>query len=249
MNRFVSKCAGVVGVLAIAGLVGFRAQAAPQEPLPSVDQVIDKYVAAVGGRAALEKLTSRVSTGTLEIPDIGITGAVQLMEKAPNKNLATVQLGEMGSMREGTDGTVAWAEDPQSGLREKAGDEAAQALRNAVFNQELHLKTLFPKMSVTGREQVAGRPAIAVTASPTDGVTVRLFFDAETGLLVRRSEMQFTPQGSMEVDSFLEDYRAVDGVRQPHLVRQITPTFTAVIRITEIKHNVALDDAVFRKPS
>jgi hypothetical protein len=239
----------MMGVLAVVASLAFGVQAAPQAPQPTVDQVIDKYIAAAGGRAALEKLTSRVSTGTLEIPDIGITGAIQLMEKAPNRNLATVQLGEMGSMREGTDGKIAWADDPQSGLREKVGDEAAQAMRNAMFNQELHLKTIFPKMTVTGREQVAGRPAIAVTGSPADGVTARLYFDAETGLLVRRSETQFTPQGPMDVDAFFEDYRLVDGVRQPFLIRQVTPMFTALIRITEMKHNVALDDAIFRKPS
>jgi hypothetical protein len=238
----------VAGALAFVGVLAFRAHAAPQEPLPTVDQVIDRYVTAMGGRAALEKLTSRVTTGTIELPDMGISGTVHLTEKAPNKNYAQVEFAGMGLMREATDGTLAWEENPQDGLREKAGEELAQTQRNATFNAELHLKTMYPTMNVTGREQLGGRTVVALTATPANGTPVRMYFDAETGLLARRSETLHTSQGPTDIDAFMEDYRVVDGVKQPFLVRQITPTFSAVIRITEIKHNVAVDDAMFRKP-
>ena len=65
---------------------------------------------------------------------------------------------------------------------------------------------------------------------------------------MRQNLTRETPQGPMDIDVFLEDYRDVEGTRQPFTVRQITPAFSMVIRITEIKHNVALDDAIFRKP-
>ena len=52
----------------------------------------------------------------------------------------------------------------------------------------------------------------------------------------------------MEVDVSLEDYRVVDGVKRPFRIRQATAMFTAVVQLTEVTHNGAIDDAMFRKP-
>jgi hypothetical protein len=88
--------------------------------LPTVDQVLEKYITAAGGREAMEKVTSRVSTGTFEIPDMGLTGPVTISEKAPNKSLTVIELGGMGQVRDGSDGTVAWEEAPGGGgIRDK----------------------------------------------------------------------------------------------------------------------------------
>ncbi len=96
--------------------------AAQTTPLPTVDQVLEKYLVAIGGRAALEKITSAHLQGTLEIPDFQINGTIDIVQKAPNKVLQTVSLtgtGMQAVQREGFDGTVGWADDPQGGLRER----------------------------------------------------------------------------------------------------------------------------------
>ena len=84
-------------------------------------------------------------------------------------------------MREGTDGVVAWDENPQTGLREKTGLEFAEHKRGSIFNIETKLKTAYPKMTVTGRDTVNGRPAIVIDAIPDQGSPVKIFFDSETG--------------------------------------------------------------------
>ena len=91
---------------------------------------------------------------------------------------------------------------------------------------------------MTGREKVGTRDAIALVATPAEGTPTKMYFDAETGLLVRQSLTRETPQGPMDIDVFLEDYRDVEGTKQPFTVRQITTAFSMLIRITEIKHNV-----------
>lgn len=240
-------CAATVALLIGLLTAGGSAQS-QSAALPSVDQILDKYVTALGGRAAMEKITSRVSKGTVEIAEAGLSGTITISEKAPGKSLAAFELPGMGMVREGTDGTIAWSEDPQTGLRDKAGAELADALRGSTFNAELKMKSLYKTMAVTGTERVGTRNAYAVLATPAEGAVNRLYFDTETGLLVRQASTRDTPQGPIDVDVFLEDVRDVEGIKQPFTVRQVTSMFSLVVHLTEIKYNVALDDAIFKRP-
>jgi hypothetical protein len=234
--------------IVLVGLVAAGAALSAQTPaLPTVEQVLEKYLAAMGGQAAFDKITSRTAKATIEIPDMGITGAMTITEKAPNKALIVVEIAQM-TVREGTDGVVAWDENPQTGLREKAGLELAEYKRGSIFNIETKLKTAYPKMNVSARDTVNGRPAIVVDAIPEQGPLVKIFFDSETGLILKQAGSRETPEGPISFESFYDDYRTIDGIKQPHTLRQVTSRFTSVIRITEMKHNVPVDDALFRKP-
>lgn len=248
MKRVLTATIGVlVGLLAIQGQAQTQTQTPPAS-LPSVDQILDKNIAALGGRAAIEKLSSRVATGAMEIPDMGVSGTLQVSEKAPDKSLTIVELPNIGTIREGTDASGAWEENPQTGVRDKAGAELADARRAATFNPELKMKTLYKTLVVTGKETIGTRDAYAVLATPAEGTPSRMYFDAENGLLVRQQLTRDTPQGPIDVDVYLEDYREVDGVKMPFVIRQVTPQFSVVIRLSGIKHNVPLDDAIFKRP-
>lgn len=235
--------------LLVLGLTAARGAGLPQsQAAPSVDQVLDKYVAALGGRAVIEKVTSRIAHGTMEIPDMGVSGAIQIFEKAPDKSAAVLEFANVGQVREGFDGTIAWEENPQTGLREKTGVELGEARRSAIFNAELRMKEIYATLAVKGREAVNGREAWVLEGTPADGSPVQMYFDAENGLLARQSGTRATEQGPVVVDVYPEDYREVDGIKQPFRIRQVTAMYTAVITITEIRHNQPIDDAVFRKP-
>jgi len=234
-----------IAVLVLIAACG--ALSAQTQALPTVDQVLDKHLAAMGGQAAFDKITSRTARATIEIPDMGMTGSMTITEKAPNKSLVVIEIAQM-TVREGTDGVVAWDENPQTGLREKSGIELAEYRRGSMFNVEARLKTAYPKMNVTGRDTVNGRPVIVIDAIPEQGAPVKIFFDSETGLILKQVGSRETPQGPTSFESFYEDYRTVDGIKQPHVLRQVTAQFTSVIRITEMKHNVPVDDALFKKP-
>ena len=62
------------------------------------------------------------------------------------------------------------------------------------------------------------------------------------------SEAACPGSSAIAVQAYLEDYRVVDGVKIAHTMRQVTPMFTMVMRLTEVKHNVTLDDKMFKKP-
>jgi hypothetical protein len=92
-----------VASIVVVGLVAACAALSAQTPaLPTVDQVLEKYLAAMGGQAAFDKITSRTAKATIEIPDMGITGAMTMMEKAPNKALVVVEIAQMTVREEPT---------------------------------------------------------------------------------------------------------------------------------------------------
>ena len=219
------------------------------EATPTVDQILDKYVQALGGKAAMEKITTTASKGTFDIAAFGASGSAEIWEKAPNKTALKLDIPGFGIVQEGFNGTVAWAQDPQSGMREKSGAELAATKLDADFYKPIKLKQLYPKITMKGKGKVGDNDAYMLEATPAEGAAETWYFDATTGLLSRMDLERDTPQGKMSIQVFQEDYKAVDGVKIAHTMRQITPAFTIIIKLEEVKHNVPVDDAKFNKPA
>lgn len=217
--------------------------------LPTADELLDKYVKALGGKEAIEKVTSRVGKGTLELEGMGMSGPAEVYAKAPGKDAIYIELQGAGKVINVCDGEKAYALEPMSGLREKSGAELAQIKRNADFHQSLNLKKHFPKLEVKGKEKVGATDAYLVIATPASGDAEKLYFAADTGLLVRLDADYETPQGKMTIESYFSDYKEVSGVKTAHSIRQVTPMFTILLKLTEVKHNAPVDDAKFAKPA
>ncbi|MDT7604779.1 MAG: carboxyl-terminal processing protease [Acidobacteriota bacterium] len=198
---------------------------------PQVASVIERYVEAVGGRAALEKITSRVSTGTFEGTSMGVAtgGTVEIIEKAPDKNVILLGVPGVGVMRRGFTGVYGYEQYALVGFREIKGAELDAMRLSSDFRWSLDLKEHYPKMVLLGRERVGDADANVVEATPPRGFPSKFYFDAQTGLLLRQDSIYF------------EDYRAVDGIRIPFRIR--SPLIT--IKLKDVKHNVAIDDATF----
>lgn len=216
--------------------------------LPTADQVLDHYVQAIGGRVAWLKLNSRVSKGTIEIPAMNnLSGTVEIHEKAPNLMLAVINLGG-AAFEQGFDGTVAWQDNPQNGLRVLSGGELDDARREANFYHPLDLRENYSKLTVTGIERVNEHDTYAVEAARADGAPDKLYFDMQSGLLVRSVKHRYTPDGVTEFQADVEDYTEVDGVKLPFTVHQSGANAAFVIHFTEVHHNLQLTDGQFAKP-
>jgi hypothetical protein len=217
--------------------------------MPTTDQVLDHYVQAIGGRAAWMKLTSRVSKGTIEIPAMeNLTGTVEIHEKAPNSMLAVINLGG-GVFEQGFDGATAWSNNPRDGLRVLTGGELEDAKREANFYHPLELQKNYTKLTVTGIERVNEHDTYVVVAVREKGAPDRMYFDVQSGLLVRSVNQRYTPDGLTEFQADVEDYTATDGVKLPFTVRQSGGGSAFVIHFTEVQHNLQLTDAQFAKPA
>jgi len=232
----------------VAGAVSVWGQAQPQTPLPSVDEIIMKYEKALGGKAAFEKLTSRVSKGSLVLGGMGITGTTEIYQKSPNKMVSITDIPSFGVVSSGVNGTVAWTDTPQNGTQELTGDAAAAMKRGGDFYGQIRLKENYPKMVLKGKESFEGHDVYVVEATPVDGTPETLSFDADSGLLVRSRTQLNGPQGTIDIDTKLSDYREVDGIKQPFTIDQERSDFSFTIKLDEVKHNIPIDDVKFEKP-
>ena len=247
----------MIFALCSAIAVAAFAQGGQQKPatdsktaLPTADQILDKYVQAMGGKTAIEKQTSRVSKGSFEIPAVGATGTAEIFEKAPNKSAAIINIPGFGVVQEGFDGKTAWAQDPQSGLREKAGAELGAAKLDGEFYKPIKLKQLYPKMTLTGKEKVGEHDVYVIEATPADGKPEKMYFDTQTGLLLRVDNDRESPQGSAHVETYFEDYKDTGGgVKAPFTIKIVRPDISFTLKTTEVKQNVPIDDAKFNKPA
>lgn len=238
----------VSAAVLVLGLIPLAAQTTPAESLPTPDQIIEKYVKAVGGRAALGKLTSRVATGTVEFDAVPGAFSQEIYEKAPNKQFYSMDAGQFGLIRIGFNGTVGWEDNPQTGLQELSGMRLAVTKRNADFYRAVKLKETYPKMSVTGKEAVNGHDAYVLEATPPDGPAEWMYFDTESGLLVRHKGQNEAPTGPIMVETTLSDYREVDGIKLPFTTYVSRPDISFTIRLSEVKHNLPIEDSKFEKP-
>jgi len=216
---------------------------------PTTDQILDKYVQAIGGRQAVEKITSRVAKGTFEISAMGLKGEIEVYAKAPNKTLRIQHLSGVGEILDGYDGKIGWSQSPMMGLREKSGDELAVIARSSDLHAPIKTRQLYSKLEFKGKEKVGNRETYVILATPADGAPVKMYFDTQTGLIARTDMTIETPEGQLQIETTVDDYREVDGIKIPFTMRQESSASSAVIKLTEVKHNVAIDDAKFNKPS
>jgi hypothetical protein len=222
--------------------------AAQDAALPTADQVLDSYVQALGGKPALEKISSRVSEGNFDVPEMGAGGSITIYAKAPNKTALVIEVPGFGTIRQGVDGEVAWEDSPMSGLTEKSGAALAAAKRDATFNRELNLKAHYKEVEMKGKQQIGDQQVYALVLTPEEGSPETWYFDAATGLLTRVEAVRDGPQGAGQVQISLKDYREVDGIKTPFLVEQAMQGMTIVTRLLDVRHNEEIDEQLFAKP-
>jgi zinc protease len=246
-TKYVLLCVAVMLVLKSA--VGW-ADAAGSDSMPTVDQVLDKYVQALGGKASIEKMTTLVIKGKVDVPSTGETGSMETYRKAPNKEMQMINIPSNGPSERGFDGTVGWNWDPDSGSSDMSPADLAAMKLESDFYRDIRLKELYPKISLKGKERVGAREAYVVEAPHQDGSSEKMYFDTESGLLIQSEVPIDVPdEGKTIVNSQYEDYRDVEGVKVAFTIRQTSADFDYVIKLSEVKYNVSVDDTKFKKPS
>jgi len=223
--------------------------------LPTADQVLTKYVEALGGEQAIRKVTSRLITATrqnLSLPTVPLPAPfpVEHYEMAPNLTLLIART-PAGMVADGFDGNTAWSQNAQGRVSEAAGVAQMRGKRAADFYQSLNLKQEYTRMEVQGKQKVGDRDAYLVIGYPEGDFPERLFFDAQTGLLLRKITVVPTPVGDFPSGTDYDDYRdAGSGVKFPFLIRilGVSPTISATIHVQKVEENVTIDKAKFAKP-
>jgi hypothetical protein len=231
--------------------------------LPTADQVFDRYIQALGGKAALDKIKTRETKVTLLRPKLinsgtanaailnrGESWTFEAFHKAPDKYLAVITTPD-GVVYQGFNGTVGWTKTTR-GQRAMNSAELARVKRQADLYSDLKLRERYSKVSVTGKEKIGEREVYVVDARSLENKSERLYFDAKDGFLRKRMVFTEIKLGLDPEQTDYEDYRAVDGVWLPFVVRTSyldDNHFGTTRTITELKHNLPIDDARFNVPA
>jgi outer membrane lipoprotein-sorting protein len=211
----------------------------------------------MGGRAAMEKLTSRSATGTLTIgtPAGDIAGTVEIVTAAPNRQrtLLKADLSAFSmpplSVDQRFDGTNGYVMDSMQGNREITGSQLTNMKANAFPHPFLNYKAQGLKVELKGKEQVAGREAFLVIFQPAQGNPIKQYIDAQTFLPVRTVVRAEVP-GMGEIEQYVDpsDFRDVNGIKEAHKVTLTNSEQTVTMTLTKIEHNVPVDPKLFVKP-
>src|SRR5215831_12508906 len=178
----------------------------------TADEIIEKHLAALGGRAALNNLKSRSVKGTITVSTPGgdLTGPIEALNEVPNKSRTFIQL-DLTSLGLGKvvqdqrfDGTSGYVIDTLQGNRDITGDQL-EVMKNAQFpNMLLNYKALGATVELAGKEKVGDRDAYVLIAKPKTGPSIRQYIDAESYLPIKTVMKVMVPQLGSEVEQTIE---------------------------------------------
>jgi hypothetical protein len=226
----------------------------PPVGAPSADQVLGKYIQALGGAQRLASVTSFVGKGTYEGFDTeGDKFPVEIYAKAPNQRTTVVHL-RAGDYIRTYDGRNAWNTSagtllPIPVLLLTGGDlEGAKMDASLSFPGQIK-QTLKDWRSGFPSTTVDDKDVDVIQGSSADNSPVKLYFDKKSGLLLRLVRYTDTALGFNPTQIDYADYRDVSGVKMPF---RLTVTWTdgrSTIEMSELRANVSIDAAEFSKPA
>jgi len=225
-----------------------RSAAAPAPPAAAAhqvtaDQILEKYVSALGGADALRKVTTRVMTGVTIVN--GSETAIEIFTKAPNRRVSI----SSGSSYTAFDGNLSWMGSKGRPPRELSASESDGGSIDAEFWLALRMKEMFPQLRRGRPETINGVECEVLNGTRPGKTPVRIYFDKNTGLLLRLIRYAETPVGRNPTQIDYSDYREADGVKSPWRWTLSRPNGRFTIQLKEAKNNVPIDDARFVRPS
>jgi hypothetical protein len=176
-----------------------------------------------------------------------MTATYEVDQAAPDKFHVIFNTSQ-GTMERGFNGSAGWEKNAR-GVMDLPSDQLAQMKAAVGMFSDIKLKEQFTRMNVR-KDKLDGKDVYVILGTTTAGRRERLYFDAETGLLLRRTTAMQTPIGIIPQETDFEDYRDIDGVKVPFTIRTLTldTGSTATRKYTEIKANAPVDDSSFNKP-
>ena len=201
---------------------------------------------AVGGSAAIEKISSEVQKGKLNLAQ-GVQFPMEIYLKQPGMRSVVTHLPS-GVGFETVNGQSGWTLVPGRPLRNMNKGDLQAAGIDADVRFAAHVKTAFSELKVRPDQQIAGRTVNVIRASNPNLPPVELYFDQQSGLLVRMVRYVDSPLGRNPTQIDYADYRDVAGIKQPFQWTVAQPQGRFTVQLDQIEVNVPVEEAKFAKP-
>jgi hypothetical protein len=236
-----------------------EATRSPASALPSVDEVLNKYLAAIGGRIRADQIKNCVVKGTTSTSG-GQVVTYEAEQSAPDKGHESFAIQNVAGRNCAGDsrceyervvnGPQGWLKSGR-GVQELVGEQLGDQRLSFPLFGILRLKDQYLSFRVSGRDKIDDRDVHVISAVRSDNKVERLYFDVESGLLRRRISYTRALIGTIPQQTDFEDYHEVEGLRLPFTIKMAfaDPGSLPITRkFTEIKLNVPVDESKFNKP-
>jgi photosynthetic reaction center cytochrome c subunit len=214
--------------------------------LPQPPAIVAKYVEALGGAAALRKINTRVVTGTMTA--FGHPMPIEICAKAPNMR-ASIMKSPRGGSETIYNGHEGWMSMMPRPPRPLEGSQLDQASLDADFYFPLDIQKTFPSLRERPPQKIGDQQAYLVLGFRPGQPPVELYFDQQSGLLLRMVYFTQTALGRLPQQTDFSDYREVDGVKVPFQWTVSRPEGQSTVEVTQVQQNVPVSDSQFAKPA
>ena len=225
----------------------------PAPNTPSADQILNRYIQALGGAQKLGALKSFVARGSYEGFDTSHDKVtVEIFAQSPNRRTTLVHLHTGENLRV-YDGINGWNNSTGTLLpipvRALGGSDLEGARIEAAIAFPVQLKSVlnnwrsgFPATTINDK------PVDVIQASGVDTTPVKFYFDKETGLLVRYTRYSDTPIGTIPSQVDFGDYHDVGGIKFPYKITQTWTDGQVFIELNDVRANATVEASRFARP-
>ena len=213
--------------------------------LPSAQKILDNFLAAMGGAAALNNIKTRVQIGRIDA--FGDKYPIEVYSEGPDKRVS-ISHPKSGDSVTAFNGGAGWLSMPH-GFHSMTAAEAQAASIDAQLYFPARLPQLYQQFRVRPGETIDGRPTYRLSAKSKDLPALNLYFDEQSGLLLRMIRYAETPLGNNPTQIDYADFRVVDGVKIPFRWTLARPNGRFTIQVEDTKQNVPVDEKLFVMPS
>jgi len=214
----------------------------------TAEQILDRMTQVSQSKQAIAKIRTIRLRGTMSYPTMNMQGTLEIHFKKPSLVAVKINIQGIGEITQGYDGKVGWEKSPLTGLRELKGAELLQMRMNSDPTANYDWRRLLRNPRTAGTAKVENRNAHVIQARDITGGETKFYIDTQNFRLLRIDTVVATQQGSLPATMYFSDYRQIDGILYPFTTRQVAAGIEAVVRLTEVKHNVPVNDSIFRKP-
>ena len=214
--------------------------------LNTPEEIIAKYQQAIGGKNAYEKLTSLKFEGTVDNGN-NRTSKISITQKAPSYFYSSSTF-PFGLIEKGYNGSVAWIKYPRGVQKLEAGDEQDMVLA-ADFYAPINFLKDYSDLKFSDVKLLNGDTVYVVDARYSDLRRFKFFFDAYSGLLLRKIQYDKTLLGELQTRTDYSDYQSVNGVLIPFEQHVADYENNSDIKFSSITANSDVDNNIFNMPA
>jgi hypothetical protein len=205
--------------------------------LPSARSILDRHLAAIGGREAVVSHKSTRATGTISMPTAGLTGAVEVYGAHPDRSLLKVSLDGVGEVLEGFDGTHGWSISPMTGPMLLEGRQLDEKRFDSEFHAELRNDSRYVSLTTLEQVDFEGRPCYRVRLVRKTGAEDIEFYEVASGLKAGSITTRETQMGTVTATTVESSYKKFGNLLQPTIVKSQIGGLQQVITVAAVDYD------------